>query len=97
MTVLHNNTTKLSARCITINIEGLHDVRLCQHRRCHQSVLQSLECFITLYIPEVLLLYLQKSCDEFSNLEEIQDESSIVTNQPEETADLMHSPWRVPI
>jgi hypothetical protein len=56
-----------------------------------------LECFITLYIPEVLLLFLQKTSDEFSNLEEIQDESSIVTNQPEETADLMHSPWRVPI
>jgi hypothetical protein len=97
MTVLQKSTAKPSARCITINIKGLGDVRLCQHMRCSQQLLQSLECFITLCIPDKLLLFLQKIIIGFSNLGEVQDESAVVASQSEKIADLMHSPWRLPI
>jgi superfamily I DNA and/or RNA helicase len=93
MIVLHKNTVKPSARCITINIERLHNVRLCQHRRCSQQILQCLERFITLDIPDILLIFLQKISDELSNLGEVQNEFLVITNQSKEIVDLMHSPW----
>jgi hypothetical protein len=49
-----------------------------------------------LHIPDILLL-LQKIDDGFGNLGEVWDEPSVLTRKPEETADLMHSPWRLPI
>jgi hypothetical protein len=97
MTILHKNKTKPSAKCITINIETLRDVQLCQHRSCSQQLLQSLECFITLCIPDILHIFLQNISDGFSDLREFQDESSIITSQSEETTDLMHNPWWLPI
>jgi hypothetical protein len=78
MTFLDVNTAKPSVRCITINIEGLCDVRLCQHRRCSQQLLQGLERFITLGISDKFLIFLQKIRDEFGNLGEVQNESAIV-------------------
>jgi hypothetical protein len=77
-TSLHENTTKPSARCITVNIEGLCDVRLCQHKRCSQQLLQGLERFIMLGIPDKFLIFLQKIRDGFGNLREVQNESAIV-------------------
>jgi hypothetical protein len=71
MSLLHEDTTKPSARCITVNIEGLCDARLCQHRRCSQQLLQGLERFITLYILDKFLLFLQKISDGFDNLGEV--------------------------
>jgi hypothetical protein len=55
------------------------------------------ECFITLYIPDKLLLFLQKISNGFGNFGEIQNKSAIVASQAEKTTDLMHSPWRLPI
>jgi hypothetical protein len=52
-------------------IEGLCDVRLCQHRRCSQQLLQGLQRFITLCIPDKFLLFLQKISDGFGNLGEV--------------------------
>jgi hypothetical protein len=46
-----------------------------------------------LYIPDILLHFLQKISDGFGDLGEIWDESSIVASQSKEIADLMHSPW----
>jgi hypothetical protein len=45
-----------------------------------------------LYTLDVLLIFLQKISDEFSNLREVWGESSIIISQPEETMNLMHSP-----
>jgi hypothetical protein len=42
-------------------------------------------------------VFLQKISDGFGDLKEVQDEPSIITHQSEGTADLMHSPWRLPI
>jgi hypothetical protein len=70
MTILHKHTTKPDARCITVNIKGLGDVWLCQHRRGSQQLLQGLECFITLCILDKLL-FLQKISDGFDNLGEV--------------------------
>jgi hypothetical protein len=70
MTFLHENTTKPSARCITVNIEGLRDVRLCQHRRCSQQLLQGLN-FIMLRILDKLLNFLQEISNGFGNLGEV--------------------------
>jgi hypothetical protein len=95
--VLHKNTTKPSSRCITINIKGLGDVWLCQHKRCSQQLLQCLKCFITLCILNKLLLFLQKISVGFGNIGEVRDESKIIASQSEKTADLMDSPWRPPI
>jgi hypothetical protein len=50
-----------------------------------------------LYILDKFLLFLQKISDEFGNLEEVQNKSMIVASQCEKVADLMHSPWRLPI
>jgi hypothetical protein len=65
---LHKNTAKPNARCIAINIKGLGDVRLCQHRGCSQQLFQSLKCLITLNILDKFLLFLQKISDGFGNL-----------------------------
>jgi hypothetical protein len=92
---LHEDTTKSSARSITVNIEGLYDVQLCQHRRCSYQLLQGLERFITLCIPDKFLLFLQKISDGFDNLAEVCNKSEIVASQAEEAADLMHSPWQL--
>jgi hypothetical protein len=94
MTILHKNTTKPSARCITINIKRLCDVQLCQHMRCSQQLLQSLKCFITLCIPDIVLILLQKISDVFSNIGEVQNESSVINSQ---STDLMQNPWWFPI
>jgi hypothetical protein len=56
-----------------------------------------LECFITLCIPDILLLFLQKINDGFGDLGEVRDEFLIITDQFDETVDLIHSPWRLPI
>jgi hypothetical protein len=61
MTFLHEDIAKPSARCITVNIEGLCDVRLCQHRRCSQQLLQGLERFTTLGIPDEFLFFFKRS------------------------------------
>jgi hypothetical protein len=50
-----------------------------------------------LYIPDILLLYLQKISDGFGNLGEVWDECVIVASQSEKTANLIHSPWWLPI
>jgi hypothetical protein len=93
VTLLHENTAKLSTRCITLNIEGLCDVRLCQHRGCSQQLLQGLERFITLYVPDKLLIFLQKISDGFDSLREVWNKSVIVASKAEKVVDLMHSPW----
>jgi hypothetical protein len=97
MTLLHENTTKPSTRCIIVHIEGLCDVRLCQNRGRSQQLLQSLERFITLSIPDKFLLFLQKIRDGFGNLGKVQKKSVIVASQAEKASDLMHSPWWPPI
>jgi hypothetical protein len=97
VTFLHEHIAQPSARCITVHIEGLCDVRLCQHRGCSQHLLQSSERFITLSIPEKFLLFLQKIRHGFSNLGEVRNKSAIVASQAEKASDLMHSPWRLPI
>jgi hypothetical protein len=79
-----------------VNIEGLCDVRLCQHKRCSQQVLQGLERFIMLCISDKFLL-LQKISDGVGNLGEVQNKSMTIASQAEKTANLMHSPWRLPI
>jgi hypothetical protein len=68
MTFLHENTTKPNAQCITINIEALCGVWLCQHRRYSQQLLQGLECFITLCILDKLLFFFLKISNGFGNL-----------------------------
>jgi hypothetical protein len=45
-----------------------------------------------LSIPNIILL-LQKIGDGFGNLVEVQNEPLVITSEPEETVDLMHSPW----
>jgi hypothetical protein len=97
MTFLHEDTVKPSARCITVNIEGHCDVQLCQHRRCSQQLLQDLELFITLGIPNKFLLFLPKISNGVGNLREAQNKSTIVASQAEKAVDLMHSPWRLSI
>jgi hypothetical protein len=92
VTLLHENTTKPSTRCITVNIEGFCTVQLCQHRRCSQQLLQGLECFITLCILDKLLIFFQKISDGFGNLGEIWNKSAIVSSQAEKAVDLMHNP-----
>jgi hypothetical protein len=87
-TFLHEDTTKPNARCITSNIKGLCDVRLCQHRRCSQQLLQGLERFITLGILDKFLLFLQKIRDGFGNLGEVQNESAIVAWPSRESCEL---------
>jgi hypothetical protein len=74
-------------------IKGLCDVRLCQHRRCSQQLLQGLERFITLCIPDKFLLFLQKISDWFRNLGEVQNKSTIVASQAEKAVNLVHNPW----
>jgi hypothetical protein len=96
-TVLYKNTTKSSARCITIDIKGFYDVWLFKHRRCSRQLLQSLECFITLCILDILLLFLQKNNNRFGNVREVMDECAIVASQSEKTVNLMHSSLRLPI
>jgi hypothetical protein len=56
-----------------------------------------LKYFITLGIPDKLLLFLQKVGDGFDDLGKVWDEPMIIVSQSEKTADLMHSPWRLPI
>jgi hypothetical protein len=97
MTILHKDTTKPCARCITINIERLHDVLLCQNRRCGQQLFQGLERFIMLCIPAIFLIFIQKISDGFGDFREVQDESMIIASQSEEAVNLMHSPWWLPI
>jgi hypothetical protein len=94
---LQENTAKPSIRCVTVHIEGLCDVRLCQHRGCSQQLLQSLECFIVLSIPNKFLLFIQKIRNGFGNLGEVQNKYVIIASQAEKASDLMHSPWRLPI
>jgi hypothetical protein len=91
-TFLHENTAKPSARCIIVNIEVLHDVRLCQHRRCSQQLLQGLEHFITLRILNKLLIFLQKISNGFDNFGEVWNKSVIVAREAEKAVNLMHSP-----
>jgi hypothetical protein len=50
-----------------------------------------------LRIPNKLLIFLQKISNGFGNLGEVQNKSTIVASQAEKDADLMHSPWRLPI
>jgi hypothetical protein len=50
-----------------------------------------------LCILDVLLIVLQKISDGFDDFTEVRDESAIIASQPEETANLMYSPWRLPI
>jgi hypothetical protein len=92
---LHENTAKPSTRCVTVHIERLCDIRLCQHGGCSQQLLQSLERFIALNIPNKFLLFLQKIRNGFGNLREVQNKSTIVANQAEKASDLMHSPWQL--
>jgi hypothetical protein len=78
-------------------MEGLCDVRLCQHRRCSQQLLQGLERFIMLCNLDKFLLFLQKISDGFGNFGEVRNISTIVASQAEKTVNLMHNPWRLPI
>jgi hypothetical protein len=94
---MHENTDKPSTRCVTVHIEGLCDIRLCQHRGCSQQLLQGSECLITLSIPNKFLLFLQKICNGFGNLGEFRNKYAIVASQVENASDLMHGPWRLPI
>jgi hypothetical protein len=50
-----------------------------------------------LRILDKLLIFLQKISNGFGNLEEVQNKSTIGASQAEKAADLMHSPWRLPI
>jgi hypothetical protein len=50
-----------------------------------------------LCILDKLLIFLQKISNGFDNLREVQNKSAIVASQAEKAADLMHSPWRLPI
>jgi hypothetical protein len=50
-----------------------------------------------LCILDVLLIFLQKISNEFGNLREVQDESTIIVTQPKETVNMVHSPGRLPI
>jgi hypothetical protein len=56
-----------------------------------------LERFITLSIPDKLLLFLQEIRNGFGNLGEIQNKSVIIASQAEKAPDLMHNPWWLPI
>jgi hypothetical protein len=56
-----------------------------------------LKYFITLGIPDKLLLFLQMVSDGFDDLGKVWDEPMIIVSQSEKTADLMHSHWRLPI
>jgi hypothetical protein len=56
-----------------------------------------LEHFITLYVSDKLLIFLQKISDGFDNLGEVWNKSAIVASQAEKVVDLMHSPWQLPI
>jgi hypothetical protein len=96
-TFLHENTAKPSIKCVTVHIEGLCDIWLCQHRGCSQQLLQSSECFIAISIPNKLLLFLQKICNGFGNLREVRNKSTIVASQVEKASNLMHNPWLLPI
>jgi hypothetical protein len=96
-TFLYENTAKPNTRCVTVHIEGLCDIRLCQYRGCSQQLLQSSERFITLSIPNKFLLFLQKIRNGFGNLGEIWNKSTIVASQAKKASDLMHSPSRLPI
>jgi hypothetical protein len=51
---------------------------------------------VKLGVPQVLLI-LQKVSVGFGNPGEVWDEPLVITSQPEETVDLMHSPWMLPI
>jgi hypothetical protein len=97
VTFLHYNTTNPNTRCVTVHIEGLCDIQLCQHRGCSQQLLQSSERFIALSIPNKFLLFLQKIRNGFDNLGEVWNKSAIVASQAEKASDLMHGPWRLPI
>jgi hypothetical protein len=44
-----------------------------------------------------ILLLLQKIGDGFDDLGEVWNEPPVITSQPEETMDMMHKPWRLPI
>jgi exonuclease III len=90
-TFLHEDTAKSNVRCITVNIERLYEVRLCQHMRCSQQLLQGSKRFITLSIPDKFLLFLQKISDGFGNFEKVRNKSAIVASQAEKNVNLMHS------
>jgi hypothetical protein len=50
-----------------------------------------------LCIPDIVLILLRKISDVFSNLREVQNESSVINSQSKETTDLMQNPWWIPI
>jgi hypothetical protein len=58
MTILHENSSYAHARCITIYIKGLLNVRLSQYRCGGENLLQGEKSLFTLLTPFELGIFL---------------------------------------